>query len=98
MISVYRADQLKRFTPFSYFNHSFKALLHTLSYPHRVRVTVSVKGCVRCIFGSLFLGLNESTSQMKKNVFCFTSKTYFVLEKIEVLNSTFSNFMTSSNA
>ena len=34
MISVYRADQLKRFAPFSYLNHSF-----TLS--------LNVKACIR---------------------------------------------------
>ena len=28
---------------------------------------LSVKGCVRYIFASLFLGLNETTCQMKKN-------------------------------
>ena len=35
---------------------------------------VNIKGCVCYIFASLFLGLNESTCQMKKNVFHFTSK------------------------
>ena len=40
------------------------------------------KGCVHCIFASLLLGLNESTCQMKKNVY-FTSKPLFVLEKIK---------------
>ena len=42
-----------------------------------------LKGCDRYIFASLFLGLNESTCQIKKNVFYFTSKPLFVLEKIE---------------
>ena len=56
------------------------------------------KGCVCYIFASLFLGLNKSTCQMKKNVFYFASKPLFVLEKIKFKNSTFSNFMTSSNA
>ena len=40
-----------------------------------------LKGCVRYIFASLFLDLNEFTCQMKKNVFYFTSKPLFVLEK-----------------
>ena len=42
-----------------------------------------LKGCVRYIFAGLFLGLNESTCQTKKNVFYFTSKPLFVLEKIK---------------
>ena len=41
------------------------------------------KGCVHYIFASLCLGLNKSTCQMKKNVFYFTSKPLFVLEKIK---------------
>ena len=45
-----------------------------------------IKGCVRYIFASLFLSLNESTCQMKKNVFYFTSKPLFVLEKIKFWN------------
>ena len=40
-------------------------------------------GCVCYIFASLFLGLNESTCQIKKNVFYFTSKPLFILEKIK---------------
>ena len=43
----------------------------------------NLKGCVRYIFASLFLSLNESTCQMKKNVFYFTSKPLFVFEKIK---------------
>ena len=50
------------------------------------------KGCIHYIFASFFLNLNESTCQTGKNVFYFTSKALFVLEKIK------SNFMTSSNA
>ena len=42
-----------------------------------------IKGCVHYIFASLFLSLNESTCQMKENVFYFTSKPLFVLEKIK---------------
>ena len=41
-----------------------------------------VKGCVRYIFASLFLSLNESTCQTGKNVFYLTSNAFFVLEKI----------------
>ena len=44
-----------------------------------------------------FKGLNESTCQIKKNVFYLTSKPLFILENIKFQNSTFSNFMTSSN-
>ena len=47
------------------------------------KIDVFIKGCVRYIFASLFLGLNESTCQIKKNVFYFTSKSLFVFEKIE---------------
>ena len=63
-----------------------------------VRFYYILKGCVRYIFASLILGLHESTCQIKKNVFYFTSKSLFVLEKIKFQYSTFSNFMTSSNA
>ena len=42
-----------------------------------------LKGCVRYIFASLFLGLNESTCQTKKNTFYFTSKALFILKKIK---------------
>ena len=42
-----------------------------------------LKSCVRYIFASLFLGLNESTCQIKKNVFYFTSKHLFVLGKMK---------------
>ena len=41
------------------------------------------KGCVRYIFASLFLSLNESTCQTRKNVFYFTWKALFVLKKIK---------------
>ena len=43
-----------------------------------------------------FLSLNESTCQTRKNVFYFTSKALFVLEKIKFSNFTFSNFITSN--
>ena len=46
------------------------------------RVYVSFNGCARYIFASLFLSLNESTCQTMKNVFYFTLKALFVLEKI----------------
>ena len=42
-----------------------------------------LKGCVRYIFARLFLSLNESPCQTRKNVFYLTSKTLFVLEKIK---------------
>ena len=44
-----------------------------------------------------FLSLNKSTCQARKNVFHFTSKALFDLEKTKSQNSTFLNFMTSSN-
>ena len=49
-----------------------------------------------CYF--VFLGLKDSNCTTRRNVFCFTSKPFFVLEKIEVQNFKYSNFMTSSNA
>ena len=47
------------------------------------KVSDSTKGCVCYIFASLFLSLNESTCQTRKNVFYFTSKALFVLKKIK---------------
>ena len=42
---------------------------------HNISVTPKmVKGCVRYIFARLFLSLNESPCQIRKNVFYFTSK------------------------
>ena len=43
----------------------------------------NVKGCVCYIFARLFSSLNESPCQTKKNVFYFTSKALFALEKIK---------------
>ena len=65
--------------------------------PSRNDMMVMLKGCVRYIFASLFLGLNESPCQIKKKNFYFTSKPLFVLEKIKYYNFTFSNSLTSSN-
>ena len=52
------------------------------------RINVSKKGtfkvCVHYIFVSLFLSLNLSTFQIKKNDFYFPSKPLFILEKIEI--------------
>ena len=45
-----------------------------------------------------FLSLNESTCKTSKNVFYFTSKALFVLEKNQILEFHIFNFMTSSNA
>ena len=39
---------------------------------------------VRYIFASLLLSLKESTCQTRKNVFYFTLKALFVLEKIKI--------------
>ena len=40
---------------------------------------ISLKGGVRYIFASLLLGLNESTCQMKKNVFFISLQNLFWL-------------------
>ena len=45
-----------------------------------------------------FLSLKESTCETRKNVFYFTSKALFVLEKIKFQYFRLSNFVTSSNA
>ena len=42
-----------------------------------------IKGCVHYILVDCFLDLNESTCQTRENVFYFTSKALFVLEKIK---------------
>ena len=52
-------------------------------YPNPTKTWLVVKGCVHSIFASFFLSLNESTCQTRKNVFYFTSKALFVLEKIK---------------
>ena len=57
------------------------ALSRNFMTMHRVSVS-HLKGCVRYIFACLFLSLNESPCQTRKNVFYFTSKALFVLEKI----------------
>ena len=41
------------------------------------------KGCVRYILQVCFLSLKESTCETRKNVFYFTSRALFVLEKIK---------------
>ena len=51
-----------------------------------------IKGCVRYIFASLFLSLNESTSQTRKNIFYITSRALFILDQIKLLNPTFLKF------
>ena len=43
-----------------------------------------LKGCVRYIFASLSLSLNEGTCQAKKNVFYFSGKALLVFEKIKL--------------
>ena len=43
-----------------------------------------LKGSVRYIFATLFLGLKESFCETRKNIFYFTQKDLFILEKIKV--------------
>ena len=64
-------------------------------YQKKKQCQAELKGCVRYIFASSFLSLSETTCQTKKNVFYFTSKALFVLEKIK---SNQSHFMTSADA
>ena len=48
----------------------------------KMKVTL-IKGCVCYIFACLFLSLNESICQTRKNTFYFTWKALFVLKKIK---------------
>ena len=48
-------------------------------------IIVFVKGCARYILLLCFLSLKESTYETRKNVFYFTSKVCFVLEKISLV-------------
>ena len=50
------------------------------------------KGCVCYIFASLFLGLNDSTCQMKKNVFYFEEKCFLFHFKTSFYSWKKSNF------
>ena len=68
-------------------NCHFKVKLHTYNSGQSIFFSLSKLGpkCQNCqfkgyicyIFASLFLGLKESTCQMKKSVFLFHFKTYF---------------------
>ena len=42
-----------------------------------------LKRCARYIFACLILGLKESFCETRKNIFYFTSKALFFLEKIK---------------
>ena len=53
----------------------------TMTFPMTVGLTL--KRLCPPHFTSLFLGLNESTCQIRKNVFYFTSKPLFIYEKIQ---------------
>ena len=63
-----------------------------------VQIICSLKVVSATFLQVCFSSTNESSRQTRKNVFYFTSKALFVLEKIKLWNYTFSNFMTSSNA
>ena len=51
------------------------------THPHQAGVTRILKGCVCYIFARLFLSLNKSLCQIRKNVCYFTSKALFALKK-----------------
>ena len=89
----------------SFFNSSLiclKTILWKCVRNHKIsrsdQFSVFIKGCVRYICASFFLSRNENTCLTRNNAFYFTSKALFVLQKIKFQDSTFSNFMTSSNA
>ena len=60
-----------------------------LTLPQKNKILLSLEknmdflGSVRDIFASLFLSLKDSTCGTKENVFYFTSKALFLLEKIK---------------
>ena len=56
------------------FNEVFKNKLEMVQHCAALVINGAFKGCVRYIFTSLFLSLNEGTCQIKKNVFYFTPK------------------------
>ena len=58
----------------NFFLNSFLDLCQVLKFP-----CAGFKGCVRYFFVSLF----GNTWETRENVFCFTSKALFVLEKIK---------------
>ena len=60
-------------------------------------VVAELKGCVRCIFDSLFCKSQEEYLRSKKNIFYFTLEALFVLEIIKFYLFRYSNVMTSSN-
>ena len=67
MISVYRADQLKRFAPFSYLNHSFI-------------LSLNVKACIRFILFlqiSLCFFICQELCWMRGLCISFTSSCFF---------------------
>ena len=72
-----------RLTSTHYFIMRFpnKQELQQITFNHSS--DIEFKGFVCYIFASLFLSLKESTCETKKNVFYFTSKALFVLEKIK---------------
>ena len=53
------------------------------------------KGYAQHIFATLFLGLKDSTFEIRKNVFYFTLKAPFLTEVFKFWNVEISNFMTS---
>ena len=58
-------------------------LLYKAIFCYFLHNFVKVKGCVRCICSSLFLCLKENTNETRKNIFYFTSKAVFILERIK---------------
>ena len=87
-IGLYRADGL--------------SIFKNCSVPQMERLRNAYKMYLKVVSATFLLvcvsSLKERTLETRKNVFYFSSKAFFVLEKVKVQNLTYLNFMTSSNA
>ena len=88
-------DQKKCFRDF--FSHDSKFLTYFCDIVVR-SLLLALKVVPAAFLLVCFLSLNKNICETRKNIFYFTSKDLFVLEKIKFSNFTFSYFMTSSSA
>ena len=65
----------------NYFDGKEYSVKSNCSANPQVSIKGRLKGCVHYIFARLFLSINESPCQTRKNVFYFTSKALFVSRK-----------------
>ena len=59
-------------------------------------LNLDLKSCVRYIFASLFFKSKRAIMKLWKNVFYFTSKALFILEKTKSQKFRYSNMMSSN--